>query len=115
VIDDNRDAAESLTTLLDLFGHSTRSAHDGETALEAAKQFQPHVIFIDIDLPGMHGFEVCRRLRALPETRDAVCIALTGFGSDEDRERSRKAGFDHHLVKPADVSQVQELLARIQR
>ena len=115
VVDDNRDAAESLTVLLEFFGHSTRSANDGEAALEVAKQLRPHVIFVDIDLPGMHGFEVCRRLRTLPEVRDALCIALTGFGSEEDRERSKKAGFDHHLVKPVEAARVKELLEQVEQ
>ncbi len=113
VVDDNRDAAESLSTLLQLLGHSTRAASDGANALAVAREFAPELVFVDIDMPGMRGYEVCQRLRQLTESLSVVCIALTGFGSEEDRARSRDAGFDHHLVKPVDLKVLQDLLSRV--
>jgi len=104
VVDDNRDGAESLALLLRLGeGHQTRVAHDGLQALEAAGEFRPEVVLLDISLPGgMDGYEVARRLRATPETAGALFVALTGFGREEDRRRSREVGFHAHLVKPVD-------------
>ncbi len=113
VADDNRDAADSLSMLLQLLGHSTRSASDGASALEVARELAPQLIYVDIAMPGMRGYEVCERIRKLAGLQEVVCIALTGFGSDEDRARSQEAGFDHHLVKPVDFAAVQDLLSRI--
>ncbi|MGH8760956.1 MAG: hybrid sensor histidine kinase/response regulator [Burkholderiales bacterium] len=113
VVDDNRDAAESLCMLLDLLGHETRAAHDGPSGLDITKVFRPQAVFIDIGMPGMSGYEVCRRLRKLIHTQDVVCVALTGFGAEEDRERSRDAGFDHHLVKPLEIAALRDLLLQI--
>ena len=101
VVDDNRDAADSLSRLLNLRGYDTSVCHEGEAALELAQRIEPHVILLDLGLPGMDGFEVCRRLR--DQGRDkAYIVAVTGYGQDEDRRRSREAGFDEHLVKPVD-------------
>jgi PAS domain S-box-containing protein len=113
VVDDNADAAESLAALLEIEGHQTRVAHDGSQALHAARDFHPHVVFLDIGMPGKDGYEVARELRADAQTRDAVLVALTGWGAREDRARSRSAGFDHHLTKPASLSAVDELLAKL--
>ncbi|MGH2746244.1 MAG: ATP-binding response regulator [Thermoleophilaceae bacterium] len=113
VIDDNRDAAESLCMLLDLLGHETRAAHDGPSGLDITKEFRPQAVFIDIGMPGMSGYEVCGRLRKLTHTEDVVCVALTGFGAEEDRERSRDAGFDHHLVKPLEIAALRDILLQI--
>jgi len=116
ITDDNRDSAESLAMLLQLSGHEARTAADGEEALAAAQAFRPEVIFLDIGLPrGMDDYEVARRLRQLAGLETAVLVAMTGYGQDEDRERSRKAGFDHHLVKPADLEQVGRLLSETAR
>jgi PAS domain S-box-containing protein len=100
VVDDNEDSACSLAALLRLGGHETRTAFDGNEALEAAEQFRPDVVMLDIGLPGLDGLETCRRLRERPWGRNAVIIALTGWGHEDDRARSRDAGFDAHLVKP---------------
>jgi len=113
VIDDNRDAAQSLCMLLDLLGHETRAAHDGPSGLEITKEFRPQAVFIDIGMPGMSGYDVCARLRKLIHTQDVVCVALTGFGAEEDRERSRDAGFDHHLVKPLELAALRDMLLQI--
>lgn len=100
LVDDNADSVEPLERILGLMGHEVRSALDGETALDAAARFLPELVVLDIGLPGMDGYEVARRMRALPGLEDALLVALTGYGQQEDRERARAAGFDHHLLKP---------------
>nr|WP_269117453.1 ATP-binding protein [Ramlibacter monticola] len=99
VVDDNRDGAETLAALVEVMGAQTRIAHEGEEALRLAESFDPKLILLDIGLPGMDGYETARRLRQLPALR-ARLVALTGFGSQADRERALEAGFDEHLVKP---------------
>jgi CheY-like chemotaxis protein len=111
VIDDSRDAAESMALLLKLRGHEVRTAHDGGEAIPAAEAFQPDVVFLDIGLPGMDGYEVARRMRRQQTGSKVLLVALTGYGQDEDRRRSGEAGFDHHLVKPADPAAVDSILA----
>jgi two-component system CheB/CheR fusion protein len=111
VVDDNRDAAESLALLLQAVGHEVRTCHDGPSALEAAAEFGPDTVLLDIGLPGMDGYEVARRLRALPATERALLVALTGYGQEEDQRRARAAGCDHHLIKPADLEALSALLA----
>jgi CheY-like chemotaxis protein len=107
VVDDNADAASSLAMLLELDGHDTRVANSGMDALTAVAGFSPHVVFLDIGLPDLSGYEVARRLRSMTglEPRPRL-IALTGWGQEEDRERSREAGFDAHLVKPVDPAEL---------
>ncbi len=113
VVDDNVDAARSLARLLErLYGQELRVAHNGMEALILAEEFRPEVILLDIGLPGMDGNEVARRLRERPGTEDSLVVALTGWGQESDIERSRAAGFDHHLVKPANPEAIVELLAR---
>ena len=102
VVDDNHDAATGVATMLELEGHSVRTAHDGQEALVAAKDHRPLVVVLDIGLPLLDGYEVVRRMRAMPELADALLIALTGYGQNEDRQAALDAGFDQHLVKPAD-------------
>jgi PAS domain S-box-containing protein len=111
-VDDNRDSARTLTRLLQVLGHEVSTAHDGPAALAEADRFHPEIVLLDIGLPGMDGFEVARRLRASPAFADTVLIALTGYGSPEDRAASREAGFNAHLVKPVDLEALKELLAR---
>jgi CheY-like chemotaxis protein len=113
VVDDNVDAAESLGSLLEIEGHEIRIAHDGDTALRVAAEFQPRVVFLDIGMPGKDGYQVAREMRAGEATRDAILVALTGWGAQEDRARSRSAGFDHHLTKPASLAAVEALLKEI--
>jgi signal transduction histidine kinase len=112
IVDDNVDSAQSCALLLQLQGHTTRVAHDGPEALEAARAFRPEVVLLDIGLPkGMSGHDVARALRQQPDTESALLIALTGYGLEEDHLQSREAGFDHHLTKPADPERLQQLLA----
>jgi PAS domain S-box-containing protein len=111
VVDDNRDAAESLETLLQLWGHQARSAQDGPQALSLAAEFRPEIVLLDIGLPVMDGYEVARRMRALPAGRNAMIVAVTGYGRNSDRLQSQEAGFDHHLVKPVQPEVLQELIA----
>jgi CheY-like chemotaxis protein len=113
VVDDNRDAATSLSMLLELSGHSVHTAYDGAAALEAAELHRPEIVLLDIGLPGMTGYEVCRRLRQRPSGRDAVIIALTGWGQDADRRMSAEAGFDGHLVKPVDYTTLVDMVRRL--
>jgi CheY-like chemotaxis protein len=103
VVDDLPASADTLKVLLELEGFVVRIANDGATALAVAQEFAPDVLILDIGLPGMDGFEVARQLRSRPESRNAVLIALTGYGEAESRLRSQQAGFDHHVVKPADI------------
>jgi len=113
VVDDNRDAAESLAMLLRFSGHETQLAHDGPEAVEVAQSFRPDVVLLDIGLPGMNGYDVAHRLRAQPGGVGLVLIALTGWGQEEDRRRSKAVGFDHHLVKPVHTDELAALLASL--
>ncbi len=113
VVDDNVDAADSLGMLLRLAGQEVRVAYDGPTALALAPEFRPQVVVLDLGMPSMDGFAVARRLREQPGFRDALLVALTGWGNEEDKRRTREAGFDHHMVKPADPAALQALLASV--
>jgi PAS domain S-box-containing protein len=110
IVDDNVDAAESLSHLLEAWGHQVCTAHDGATALELAAEFQPDLALVDIGLPVLDGFEVARRLRQMPELELRGLVALTGYGQDNVRKRAFEAGFGEHLVKPARPAQLQELI-----
>jgi CheY-like chemotaxis protein len=111
VVDDNVDAAESLGALLRCLGAEVFTAHDGPAALETLRTEKPCAAVLDIGMPGMDGYEVARRVRAGPRGELVQLIALTGWGNDEDRRRSREAGIDHHLVKPVDLNVLESLLA----
>ena len=111
IVDDSRDGGESLAMLLRVLGAEVALAHSGRHALECVNTFRPDVVLLDIGMPGMDGYEVARRIRANPANRHMQLIALTGWGQDEDRRRSAAAGFNHHLVKPADVEQLRQLLS----
>ncbi|HEU4735028.1 MAG TPA: ATP-binding protein [Kofleriaceae bacterium] len=115
VVDDNIDAAEMLGMLLELRGYRTRLAHTGPAALAVAADFEPQVIFLDIGLPGLNGYEVAERLRASGRQPQPVLVALTGWGTDEDRRQSKAAGFDGHLVKPVDIRQLEATLGELRR
>lgn len=110
IVDDNVDSAETMAVLQNLHGHVTRSAHNGPAALVLAAEFLPEVVLLDIRLPGMDGYEVARQLRAMPELESAFLVAMTGYGSDEDRARAKEAGFDAHLVKPPDLEALRGML-----
>jgi PAS domain S-box-containing protein len=113
VVDDNVDAAQTLATLLKAYGHEAQAVYDGPTAVEAARAYRPNLILLDIGLPEMDGFEVAKKVREEPELSSVVLVALTGYGQETDKQRSEEAGFDHHLVKPADFSKVKEILASV--
>ena len=113
VVDDNRDSAESLGMLLEFLGADVKVALDGPGALEAYERYDPAVVLLDIGMPGMDGYEVARRIRTDFPNRDTAIVALTGWGQEEDRRRARAAGFDHHLIKPADVGALQALLGSL--
>lgn len=113
VVDDNEDSADSLALLLQLTGHQVFTAHDGPDALDAAEQHRPDVVLLDIGLPVLNGYDVCRRIREQPWGQTMVLVALTGWGQDEDRRRSQDAGFDDHLVKPVDHTRLLALLSTL--
>jgi signal transduction histidine kinase len=110
VVDDNTDAAESLGVLLDIEGHAAHIAHTGAEALQLAQSQPLDVVFLDIGLPDMTGYDVARRMRLLPNMQKTLLVALTGWGTQDDRQRTRDAGFDRHLTKPAELPAVEELL-----
>jgi len=112
VVDDNRDSAESMAMVLAMLGHETRAVHDGRQALEVAETFQPDVILLDIGMPGMNGYDTCRRIRAQPWASRMMLVAMTGWGHEDDRKRSQEAGFDHHLTKPVELESLKQLLGR---
>ena len=113
VVDDNRDAAETLAMLLKMMGNNVHTAHDGEEAVAAAREFQPDVVLCDIGLPKLNGYEACRQMKAQAWDKKMILIAVTGWGQDDDRRKSEKAGFDHHLVKPVDPQALITLLAEL--
>jgi CheY-like chemotaxis protein len=112
VVDDNPDVLDTLASLLKLDGHHVACARDGEEALRLARQLNPQAVILDVGLPKIDGWGVARQLRADPSTGHMVLIALSGYGQTSDRERSREAGFDEHLLKPADVNAIYEALNR---
>ena len=98
--------------LLEIAGHEIRIAHDGADAVQAAMAFHPDVALLDIGMPGMNGYEVARRIREQPEGARTTLVAITGWGQEEDKQRSADAGFDHHLTKPVDYHELVQLLAQ---
>jgi CheY-like chemotaxis protein len=111
IVDDNRDSADSLGSMLRIMGNDTRIAYDGEAAVAAATAFRPDLILLDIGLPKLNGYDVCRRIRDQPWGKSIVLIALTGWGQEDDIRRSHQAGFDHHMVKPVEPNALMKLLA----
>jgi DNA-binding response OmpR family regulator len=112
VVDDNHDSADSMAMLLRIMGHEVRTAHDGLAAIDEAEAFQPSVILLDIGLPKLDGYEVSRLIRNRRGS-DVVLIAMTGWGQEEDKRRSEKAGFDAHMVKPVDFAALEKLLGEV--
>jgi len=110
VVDDNEDAAQSMASLLGMLGHEVHVVHDGRQALNIVRSFDPDLILMDIGMPYMNGLEASRQIRALDVERQPIIVALTGWGQDVDRDRSRQAGIDHHLVKPVDLDVLESLL-----
>ena len=113
VVDDNVDTVTTLSMLVQESGHEVRTAFDGTSVLEAALDYRPNVVLLDIGLPGLNGFEVAKRLRQQPTLKNIVLVAMTGYGQESDRKRSQEAGFDHHLVKPGDFGKVLQILATV--
>lgn len=113
VVDDNVDTVLGFSMLLKASGHDVRTAHDGPTAVQAAIEYRPDVVLLDIGLPGLNGYEVAKRIRQHPDLKYVMLVALTGYGQESDRETSLQAGFNHHLVKPARFEQLQQILATV--
>ena len=113
VVDDNNLQARSMATLLEMMGYQARVAYDGESAMRMIAEFVPQVALVDIGLPGLDGYELARRLLEMPQASGITLIAQTGWGRDEDRELSRQAGFQHHLIKPIDHQLLEKLLGEI--
>ncbi len=115
-MDDNIDHAETLALILRLEGHEVQSVHEGSAVLDAARVFRPDAVILDIGLPGtLSGYDVARQLRTLAGQEGMLLIALTGYGQEEDRRRADEAGFDYHVVKPADPEALQELVGKGRR
>jgi CheY-like chemotaxis protein len=112
IVDDNQAALRMLGILVEMLGHEVQLAHNGEEALEVAASFQPEIIFLDLGMPLMNGYEVAQRLRERPWGKKVKLVALTGWGEAEDRRRTQEAGFDHHLIKPADKAALEEVLGQ---
>lgn len=113
IVDDLKDSADSLAMLLKMIGHEVHTAYDGEDAIIAAERFTPEVILLDIGMPKLNGYDACRRIRQQPWGKGMYLVALTGWGQEDDRRRTEAAGFDHHMVKPVDPSELMKLLASL--
>jgi CheY-like chemotaxis protein len=111
IIEDNRDAAETLRDLLEGDGHQVELAHSGAAGVDAARRWKPEIVLCDIGLPGMDGYQVAAALRSDPQLAGARLVAITGYGQEEDRRRTREAGFEAHLTKPLDLAELQALLS----
>jgi len=114
VVDDQRESATLLARLLEMSGHTTQVAFDGVEALEAAEKFRPDIILLDIGLPRLNGYDACRKIRAQPWGKDMILIAVTGWGQQGDRQKSKEAGFSGHLVKPVKYEHIMKLLAELE-
>ena len=114
VVDDDQDFNRALATLLEMVGYEVRTAHDGLKGLDSVEEFRPHCAVLDVDLPGLDGVEVARRLRRQPHGRDITLIAMTGWARNEDRTAAMLAGFDHFLAKPVNLDELFALLPATQ-
>jgi DNA-binding response OmpR family regulator len=115
VVDDNEDSALSLAMMLSIMGHDTRTAHDGESAVAAAESFLPEVVLLDIGLPKLNGYEVAQRIREQAWGEKMFLIAVTGWGQEEDRQRSSEVGLNVHMVKPVEAAALEKLLSELAR
>jgi CheY-like chemotaxis protein len=113
VVDDNRDSADSMARLLSVLGNEVRTAHDGIEAVDAAEEFRPEVILMDVGMPRLNGYGATRRIRERPWGRSVIIIALTGWGQEGDRIQSREAGCDGHLVKPVSLADLDRFLTQL--
>jgi CheY-like chemotaxis protein len=114
VVDDNRDLTDTLGMMLRFSGNAIRTAHDGEAAVAAAEEFNPDIIILDLGLPKLNGYEACRRIRQQPGGKKRIVVAVTGWGREEDRRRTKEAGFDLHWVKPVNPAALTKLLAELE-
>ena len=115
VVDDNHDSALSLAMMLSIMGHDTRTAHDGESAVTTAESFRPEVVLLDIGLPKLNGYEVAQRIREHEWGTSMFLIAVTGWGQEEDRQRSSEVGLNVHMVKPVEPAALERLFAELRR
>jgi PAS domain S-box-containing protein len=115
VVDDNRDAANTMEMFLKAWGYDTCVVYDGQTALETAREYHPHIVLLDIGLPGLSGYEVAEHIRQFPNGDKIELIALTGYGQEEDRQRTQNIGISHHLIKPIDPHKLRDLLAEVKK
>lgn len=113
VVDDNHDSALSMAMMLSIMGHDTRTAHDGESAVDTAESFLPDVVLLDIGLPKLNGYEVAQRIREKAWGKSMYLIAVTGWGQEEDRQRSSEVGLNQHMVKPVEPAALEKLLAEL--
>jgi CheY-like chemotaxis protein len=113
IVEDQKDAADTLRMLLEIVGYAVEVAYDGPEGVGKALRFRPHVVLCDIGLPGLDGYGVAQQLRRHPATADAHLIAITAWGEERDKRRGQEAGFEHHLVKPADPGQLLRLLGTL--
>ncbi|MDE1153321.1 MAG: response regulator [Micavibrio sp.] len=113
VVDDNVDSAKTMGWMMEMFGNQVHLAYTGPEALKEAQEFKPHLVLMDIGLPGINGYEVCQTMRRMPELEDAVIVAQTGWGEREHKEMSKEAGFDHYLVKPVEMGALKQLVDTI--
>lgn len=113
IVDDSQDSAMTLGWLVEMLGAEYRLAHSGDQALKTAAEYAPNLVLLDIGLPGMSGYDVCKKMRDMPALADTVFAAQTGWGEEQHRRASKEAGFDHHLVKPVSMDSLQDLLASI--
>ena len=113
VVDDNQDAANSLSLMLRFMGNETKTAYDGIEAINMAASFRPHLILLDIGMPRLNGYDTARQIRQQPWGKDVVLVALTGWGQDDDRRKSDDAGFDSHVVKPIQLETLETLLSSL--
>ncbi len=110
VVDDNEALAKVMMWTLEILGHTVQVAHEGQAAITLAKSFHPDVILLDIGIPGMNGYEICKAMHKEPVLQNTIFIAHTGWGEEKHRKRSKEAGFDHHLVKPVDIEDLKDIL-----
>jgi CheY-like chemotaxis protein len=113
IADDNHDSADSMSLLLQLSGYEVHAAYDGAQAFAEAEAFRPHFAVLDIAMPGVDGYEAAQRIRAQPWGKDMILVAMSGFGQESDKQQAQAAGFDHHLTKPVDVTELERLLPRV--
>ena len=113
VVDDNEPSAQTLAWAMEMYGCDVRACHDGQSALAEAETFRPDIVLLDLGMPVMDGFEVCRRLRGHPDLKSVTVVAQSGWGSPDVRAKTTAAGFDHHLVKPLNLDQLADLIGLI--